>query len=89
MKREVEHHDLRREGQVNARTYGLQAVILVGVTVEQFVPADHPMRRVRALTDQVLAESLAANSSRAGSSAAECIDRNISNQFVVRLFDGS
>lgn len=33
-----------------------QAEMLLGVTVEEFIPANHPIRRIRRLTDQVLAE---------------------------------
>ena len=33
-----------------------QAEMLLGVTVEEFIPANHPIRRIRKLTDQVLAE---------------------------------
>jgi len=31
-----------------------QAMMLVGVTTEDFIPADHPIRRIRTLTDTVL-----------------------------------
>jgi len=33
-----------------------QSEMLLGVTVEEFIPANHPIRRIRQLTDQVLAE---------------------------------
>lgn len=33
-----------------------QGEMLLGVTVEEFIPASHPIRRIRLLTDQVLAE---------------------------------
>jgi hypothetical protein len=33
-----------------------QAAMLLGVDVEAFIPANHPIRRIRELTDQVLAE---------------------------------
>ena len=31
-----------------------QAKMLMGVTVEDFIPSGHPIRRVRALVDEVL-----------------------------------
>ena len=33
-----------------------QAEMLLGVDVEEFIPANHPIRRIRRLTDQVLAD---------------------------------
>lgn len=33
-----------------------QGEMLLGVTVEEFIPASHPIRRIRLLTDRVLAE---------------------------------
>jgi transposase len=33
-----------------------QGEMLLGVSVEEFIPANHPIRRIRELTDQVLAE---------------------------------
>jgi hypothetical protein len=33
-----------------------QMQMLLGVTADQLVPADHPIRRIRRLVDQALAE---------------------------------